>query len=151
MSEPNNDRRRPPTGLRQLDTVEELSTFPDGTVVIWYSPNFPEPDRQAGVLDTDTDSDGDRTIRPISVRVYESNTDLRDVTAPLWVLTFDDPQGIDLFSTLGIANASGEPQAPGGDVEHRGIHATIHGRGWGPPWSGPAANASRMIQDRFAD
>lgn len=130
MSEPDNDRRRPPTGLRQLDTVEELSTFPDGTVVIWYSPNFPEPDRQAGVLDTD--SDGDRTIRPISVRVYESNTDLRDVTAPLWVLTFDDPPGVDLFSTLGI-------------------HATLQGRGWGPPWSGPAANASRMIQDRFAD
>ena len=148
MSEPNNERRRP-TGMRHLQTVEELSTFPDGTVVVWYSQYGREHERQAGVLDTV--SDGTRTIRPISIHSYESNTALADVTAPLWLLTFDDPPAMDVLGTPGIANVSDEPQALRGDVEHRGIHATLQGRGWGPPWSGPAADASRMIQDRLAD
>lgn len=104
MSE-TNSKRRGPTGLRQLNTVEELSAFPDGTVVVWYSPIFPEHERQAGVLVTA--SDRSREIRPISIYVYESNYDLTDVTAPLWVLTFDEaPVGIDLLATLGIADVS---------------------------------------------
>lgn len=126
-------QRRGPTGLRQLDTVEELSALPDGTVVVWYSQYGVEHERQAGVLDTN--SFGTREIRPVSIHVYESNTDLTDVTAPLWVLTFDDPlPGVDLFTALGIADVSAEPPTLGGDAAHRGIHpqfkdaARIHGR-----------------------
>ncbi|MEX7472740.1 hypothetical protein AB4Z39_23840 [Mycobacterium adipatum] len=54
MSEPLSERRGP-TGLRQLDTVEELYTVPDGTVVVWYSQYGREYERQAGVLVTASD------------------------------------------------------------------------------------------------
>lgn len=113
-----------PTGLRRLDSVQELRTFPDGTVVVWYSPIFPEHERQAGVLVTA--SDGSREIRPISIYVYEGNSDLTDVTAPLWVLTFDDPPGgIDLFAAFGIADVSSEPQPFGGDAAHHELRPPI--------------------------
>lgn len=78
-----------PGGLRRLETVEELSALPDGTVVVWHSWWGSEYERQAGVLDTD--SDGGRDIRPVSVRTYEYNTSLSEVDPPVWVLTFDDP------------------------------------------------------------
>lgn len=78
-----------PTGIRLLETVEELSALPDGTVAVWHSRDGRRYERQAGVLDTN--SFGTREIRPVSLYVYESNTDLWDVTPPIWVLTFDDP------------------------------------------------------------
>ncbi|MCA2247552.1 hypothetical protein JF729_07045 [Mycobacterium intracellulare] len=71
-----------------MDTVEELSTLPDGTVVVWYDGLGTTCERQAGVLDTD---EGIREIRPISVHIYESSTSLSEVDPPFWVLTFDDP------------------------------------------------------------
>lgn len=75
-----------PTGLRRVDTLTELSTLPDGTVVVWHDSYS---GRQAGVLVTDPG--GDREIQPVSIVIYESNTDLRCVTPPVWVLTFNDP------------------------------------------------------------
>lgn len=80
---------RAPQPPRRLDRVEELSTLPDGTVVIWHSGyDLSVPERQAGVLDT---WDGVREIRPISLQPYESNTSLSEVEPPVWVVTFDDP------------------------------------------------------------
>lgn len=134
MSEPNNEGRPRTPLLRYLETVEQLSVFPDGTVVIWNTEYGREHERQAGVLDSD--SDGERTIRPISIHVYESNTALADVTFPLWVVTFIDPRS--LFTPLGTANVS-DPQW---------IPPTFKDAG-GPPWSGPAADAAWRIQGPF--
>lgn len=106
MSEANSEPGAP-TGLRRLETVQELDALPDGTVVVWHHPADLNRtgtwyDRQAGVLVTV--SDGTREIRPVSVFVYESNFDLRDLTAPLWVLTFDDrpADGHDFFAASEI-------------------------------------------------
>ncbi|WP_131722467.1 hypothetical protein [Mycolicibacterium conceptionense] len=77
-----------PNAPRRLDTLEELSALPDGTVVIWHSRIDPRvPIRQAGVLDT---WDEVREIRPISMQPYEFNTSLEEVELPVWVVTFDD-------------------------------------------------------------
>lgn len=81
-------RLRPsgPTGLRRVDSLDELATLPDGTVVVWHD-SF--SGRQAGLLVTG--SVGNREIQPVSLAIYESNTDLSLVTPPAWVLTFNDP------------------------------------------------------------
>lgn len=76
-----------PTDLRRVDTLEELSTMADGTVVVWHDSYS---GRQAGVLVTGLR--GDREIQPVSLTIYESNTDLCLVTPPVWVLTFNDPE-----------------------------------------------------------
>lgn len=78
-----------PTDLRRLDTVEELSTLPDGTVIVWHDWWGIEYERQAGVLDTDPN--GTREIRPVSTKTYQFSTSLFEVDPPVWVLTFDDP------------------------------------------------------------
>lgn len=78
-----------PNEVVRVETVEELSSFPDGTVVVWHSREGVGYERQAGVLDTDPD--GTREIRPVSVQAYEFNTGLHLVDPPVWVLTFDDP------------------------------------------------------------
>lgn len=78
-----------PAALHRLDTLAELAAQPDGTVVIWHSWYGCNYERQAGVLDTDRH--GDREIRPVSIRMYEYNTDLHEVDPPVWVVTFNDP------------------------------------------------------------
>ncbi|MUL61078.1 MULTISPECIES: hypothetical protein [unclassified Mycolicibacterium] len=78
-----------PAGLQRLDTLDELSAQPDGTVVVWHYWTGWDYERQAGVLDTN--SRGEREVRPVSIRIYECNTDLVEVDPPVWVLTFNDP------------------------------------------------------------
>lgn len=80
-----------PTGLRRLETVAELSAFPDGTVVIWHSSNGLGYERQAGVLDTAWG--GERNVRPVTIHIVEFSTDLDELEPPLWVLTFEDSPG----------------------------------------------------------
>lgn len=86
-----NPRPAGPTGLRRLDSVAELTGFPDGTVVIWHSWDGLRYERQAGVLDTAWG--GERKVRPVTIHIVEFDTDLEELEPPLWVLTFDDPAG----------------------------------------------------------
>ncbi|PBJ65960.1 hypothetical protein BB737_10120 [Mycobacterium avium subsp. hominissuis] len=76
-----------PAGLSRVDTLDELAAFPDGSVIIWHCWTGWDYERQAGVLDTDSHG---RTVRPISIRLYEYNTDLSEVDPPVWVVTFND-------------------------------------------------------------
>ncbi|MEW2480035.1 hypothetical protein AB0876_10630 [Mycobacterium sp. NPDC049093] len=95
-----------PTGLHRLDTVAELTGFPDGTVVIWHSWNGLRYERQAGVLDTAWG--GERKVRPVTIHIVEFDTDLDELEPPLWVLTFEDSReasdGQQVGSTLWPAN-----------------------------------------------
>lgn len=78
-----------PNGLRRLDSLDEVATHPDGTVVVWHSWDGWDYSRQAGVLSTS--DGGDREIEPISIGYVERNYELWEVTPPAWVLIFNDP------------------------------------------------------------
>lgn len=117
-----------PRELIRLDTVEELSAFPDGTVVIWHVPDGPGYERQAGVLDS---YEGVRDIRPISVLPYESNTDLYHVRPPVWVLTFpDDPANDD--DTQNDSDSSVDDATPEEVRDRLAAHTSAEAMGINP-------------------
>lgn len=78
-----------PRDFRCVDTLEEVATHPDGTVLVWHAWDGDDYERQAGVLITS--SDGERDVRPISIGFYEDDLRLRMVRPPVWLLTFNDP------------------------------------------------------------
>lgn len=54
-----------PRDLQRVDSLAEVATHPDGTVLVWHQWDGDEYERQAGVLVTS--SSGERDVRPISV------------------------------------------------------------------------------------
>lgn len=78
-----------PTDLRRVDSLAEVATHPDGTVLVWHEWDGYDYERQAGVLITS--SSGERDVRPISIGFYEDDLRLRMVDPPVWLLTFNDP------------------------------------------------------------
>lgn len=78
-----------PRDLQRVDSLAEVATHPDGTVLVWHQWDGDEYERQAGVLVTS--SSGERDVRPISIGFYEDDLRLRMVDPPVWLLTFNDP------------------------------------------------------------
>lgn len=78
-----------PRDLQRVDSLAEVATHPDGTVLVWHQWTGHDYERQSGVLITS--SSGERDVLPISIGFYEDDLRLRMVDPPVWLLTFNDP------------------------------------------------------------